>query len=338
MALVYPFENAPESNQAVDIHPDVKWVRSPLPMSLNHINCYLLRDDDGWAVVDTGMNLPESKKLWLEVIEKQLNGAPITKVIVTHQHPDHIGLCGWFCDTYRVPLYITEREYFYTRAFISPRRESLYWATEEYLERTDITEETKQQILNSGGYGQMVAEMPSSYRQVKDLEKVKIGNHVWQGITTRGHSPEHLSLYCEELDLLISGDQVLPGITSNVSVSPTNAEASPLTDWYESHDKIHQLVPDTVTVLPSHELPFKGLHERLDEVIAHHDERIDEIYETCKTPKTAQEITRTIFRRDLEPFQNFLAVGEAIAHLHKMMEDDKIERTLDNGVYLYSSL
>ena len=145
-------------------------------------------------------------------------------------------------------------------------------------------------------------------------------------------------LYCKELDILISGDQVLPIITSNVSVSPIQPESSPLVDWFLAHDKLKQQVPDSVLVLPSHQLPFKGLHERLDEVIDHHEERLDSLQKLCEKPQDAQALTIQLFDRELDPFQNFMAVGECISHLHYLMDKGRVERTLDNDRYLYQKV
>jgi glyoxylase-like metal-dependent hydrolase (beta-lactamase superfamily II) len=335
MSLYFPFQDVPGSNQSVDITPDIKWIRSPLPMSLNHINCYLLRDENGWCVLDTGMNGEASKQQWLDVIESQLEGESISRVIVTHHHPDHVGLAGWLCDSYNVPLYMTETEYFYTRAFNSESRPEPYWEVTQYFNRTGISQSDRNALLDNKHYNHLVSSAPTSFHQVKDGQILKIGQHQWQAITTRGHAPEHLCLYCAELNILISGDQVLPGITSNVSVSPTLPDANPLRDWFYAHEKVAKQVPDGVTVLPAHQLPFVGLHERLAAVVEHHQERLDVLLNLCEKPGTAQDLTRSLFDRELESFQNFLAVGECVAHLHYLLEQKAIRRELRGEVYYY---
>lgn len=338
MSLTYPFEQGPEQHQAVTIHPHIKWVRSPLPFSLSHINCYLLKDGDGWCVVDTGMNGEASIAQWQTTINAVLEGAPITRVIATHHHPDHIGLAGWFCDTYRAAFYTTELEYFYTRTFHAPKRKEKYWESVEYFDRTAMKSESKDALLADNNYHHMVWEIPSSFHRLQDQQTLTIGDFEWQAITTRGHSPEHLSLYCKELDLLISGDQVLPEITSNVSITSTQAYANPLQDWYDAHHKIQANVPDSVTVLPAHQLPFKGLHERLAQVLAHHEERLDKILTLSHQEKTAQQLTDELFERDMDAFQNFLAVGECMAHINMLLDQGKMQRRLDDGLWLFSRL
>ena len=335
MALKFPFSDAPGKNQLVDIHDDVKWLRSPLPLSLDHINCYLLRDGDGWAIVDTGMNVEVTRNHWLDIVETHLKGAPITKVFVTHQHPDHVGLAGWLCRTFEASLFMTETEYLCSRVYTTNSQSDPFWETDEYFESTNMSKDTRAGLRKSNSFNDSVSAMPPCFHRIKDLQSIRVGNYDWQAITTRGHAPEHLSLYCAELDLLISGDQVLPRITSNVSITSINPHDSPLTDWYLAHEKVESLVPDTVTVLPAHELPFIGLHERLKAVIEHHDERVEKLFELCETGQDAQALTTQLFERELDHFQNYLAVGECLAHLNMMIEQGRITRSLKGKVYLY---
>lgn len=324
MSLTFPFTDPPENHHAVSIHPHVKWVRMPLPFSLAHINCYLIKDGEGWCVVDTGMNGKDSRKRWEKVIADSLNGAPITKVITTHHHPDHNGSAGWLCDSFKAPYFTTEAEYYYARTFHAPKRKQRYWESEQYFDRTGMNDESKDAVLGDENYSALVSELPGAFHRVMDGEHVQIGDYSWKAVTTRGHSPEHLSLYCAELDMMLSGDQVLPKITSNVSVSPTQALTNPLKDWLEGHDKIADHIPDSVLVLPAHELPFHGLHQRLQDVVDHHHERLDAIETICQTPCNAQQITDQLFDRELDSFQNFLAVGEVVAHINWLLDEGRL--------------
>lgn len=335
MPLKYVYTEPPAPGQSIDIAPAVKWVRSPLPLTLNHINCYLLRDGDGWCIVDTGMNSEAARQNWRDIFATQLDGAPITRVIGTHHHPDHIGLAGWLCDEWQVPFYTTEREYFYTRTFASPRRKTSYWEADEFFRRAGMAENSRKELFSHSDFTHMVTEPPGSYHQIKDRQTVRIGDYDWQAITTRGHSPEHLALYCAELHLLLSGDQVLPKITPNINVSPSAPEDNPLADWFESHRKIIECVPDNVTILPSHQLPFTGLHYRARAIVEHHHERLDRLVSLCEKPVSAQALTNQLFVRELNAFQNFLAVGECLAHLHYLLDTGRVTRTLENNVWRY---
>lgn len=338
MALVFPFEEAPQKYQAVDICPEVKWIRSPLPLTLDHINCYLIKDGDGWAVVDTGMNVEITRQHWGRIIAEQLNNAPITKVIVTHQHPDHVGLAGWLCREHKAKLYMSQGEYLCSRMYFSHGQAESYWEVDEFFARSAMSELTVKGLVESNNFYETVFELPPSFHKIRDEQKITIGDHQWIAINTSGHAPEHVSLYCPTLDLYISGDQVLPRITSNVSITSVFPDSSPLCDWYDAHEKIPTVVPDSVLVLPAHEKPFKGLHQRLKDVIAHHDERLDKVLTLCHQPQNAQELTIKLFERELDAFQNYLAVGECLAHLHYLMERDQINRSLVDGLYLYQTI
>lgn len=337
MTLQYPFSEPPGKGSAVAIDNDIKWLRTPLPLSLNHINCYLLRDGDGWAVVDTGMNSEAARAQWLAVIDNELQGAPLTRVFVTHHHPDHVGLAGWLCDRFQIPLWMSESEYFHTCAFNAPRRMRPYWQVEQYFLQAGMSLESQQSLYANDDYNHMVSEVPASYHRLTDQQTICIGGRDWIAITSRGHAPEHLSLYCPQLNIYLSGDQLLPKITSNVSVSPTVPDADPLGDWLLAHERLPRLLPDDALVLPAHQLPFKGVHTRLRQVVEHHEQRMDRLQQLCAIPQTAQQLTVKLFERQLDAFQNFLAVGECLAHLHRLLLLGRVQRTLQNGVHYFSS-
>ncbi len=338
MALSFPFPTPPESGEVVEITDQIKWVRTPLPLSLDHINCYLIKDVNGWCIVDTGMNAEVTRDHWLDIIETHLGNEPITRVIVTHQHPDHVGLAGWLCRQFNAQLWMSESEYVHSRMWYYAKQAEPYWEVQQFFKRTAMDQRTLDGLVKFNTFTDSVYEMPTCYHRLADGQQFSIGDYQWQAITTRGHSPEHLSLYCAELDLYISGDQVLPKITSNVSITSYCPDASPLTDWLQAHDKIQALVPDSVLVLPAHEKPFLGLHERLNAVVAHHEDRLNQLLGLCKKPQNAQALTNQLFDRKLDSFQNYLAVGECLAHLHYLMEQGKIERMLDEETYLFCSV
>src|SRR5690606_5240720 len=128
-----------------------------------------------------------------------------------------------------------------------------------------------------GSFGKHIHALPESYQRLEDGAELTLGGQRWQVITTGGHSPEHACLYCPALKLLISGDQVLPKISSNVSVFATEPQANPLREWYASLDKLERLVPADVLVLPSHNEPFHGLHERLASLRAGQDRALERL-------------------------------------------------------------
>ena len=342
--LSYPYAEHPAPGTTVEIGPGVRWLTMPMGGgSLNHINLYLLEDATGWWVVDTGLNLPETRGLWEDIFSRELGGKPVVGVICTHMHPDHIGQSKMITDAFRCPLYMTRAEYYQARAFSAggPSYQSS-WIGQQFYQRAgmpaDYLEVLRRSWEQRSSEGMSMPEMPAGYYRLQHGDVLTIGRHDWQVLVGSGHSPEHACLYCSSLKLMISGDQILPVITSNVSVHPTEPDANPLKDWLESHDRLLRLPPD-VLVLPAHNLPFHGIRERLRELISHHEDRMLAIEEHCVNPAVAKDLLPVLFARELDPRQMMMALGEAIAHLHLLMHRNRIERTLnEDGCYRFRSI
>jgi glyoxylase-like metal-dependent hydrolase (beta-lactamase superfamily II) len=339
--LKYLFDDAPESGQLREIAPGVLWLRMPLPLALDHINLYLLEDTDGWWIVDTGIAIDPTRELWEAVFERHLNGKPVKAVVSTHYHPDHTGMAGWICEKWQVPFYMTEREYFTGLSFSRTRQEHFDWANERHLVQSGYNAE---QIVSYrehfDGFGSYITPMPTSYRRMVDGGFLTINGNRWQVIIGRGHSPEHACLYSGALNILISGDQVIPRITSNISVSGSEPEGNPLKEWLNSHERFLELLPDDALVLPAHNTPFYGLHERLRYLIEHHEEHLLGLEEACvNEPTRAMALLPVMFKRKLDGHNLGLALGECIAHLNYLHQRGQIERTVDKqGCYLYQSV
>lgn len=340
--LRYPFSEHPKPGNLVEVAPGVQWLTMPMGGSLDHINLYLLEDDSGWYVVDTGLGNDQTKQLWEQIFEKRLKGKPILGVICTHMHPDHIGQAGMITNRFRVPLLMTHGEYyqarsmfagggsfstswegaeFYTRAGIDPR--FMQRARESWRKRVASGMRNKRQETAFNG----TPTFPSGFQRLVDGDILTIGGHDWRVTVGSGHSPEHACLHCMSLKVLLSGDQILPIITSNVSVFPTEPQANPLKAWMDSHDRFLDLPADTL-VLPAHNLPFYGIRERLRDLINHHEDRMLAIEEHCVEPRTAIDLLPVLFKRKLDPRQQMMALGEAIAHCHLLMHRNRLERSM----------
>jgi len=340
LALNYPWDNLPPSGTTREVVPGVRWLQMPLPFALDHINLYLIDDGDSWALVDTGIKGDETRALWEQVIANELDGKPISKVIATHFHPDHFGQAGWLVPHFDAELWMTRGEYYFARAIAGEEPIEFQNASIDFFRRGGLPQAILDTIPGGrwGNFGQAVERIPIGYRRLIDGESLMIGGHRWQIVTGSGHSPEHACLLCEELDLLISGDQVLPRITSNVSVNPNEPEENPLKYWLASHEKFLGL-PDSVLVLPSHNRPFHGLHARLRYLIHHHEDRMLAVEEVCTEPQTAYDLLPVMFERELDVFQTTLALGECLSHLHLLMERGRLSRELGaDGVYRYRSI
>jgi glyoxylase-like metal-dependent hydrolase (beta-lactamase superfamily II) len=344
--LVYPYSDHPKPGTTREVAPGVQWLTMPMGGSLTHINLYLLDDGDGWYVVDTGLGNQETEALWHQLFTGDMGGKPVKGIICTHMHPDHIGQAGMISEHFKCPLLMTRAEYYQARAFHSsgPGSNHSSWQGQVFFERAgmprDYLGQMKQmwESRSKGGDGFGMPSLPMGYQRLVDGDELRIGNRAWDVVVGSGHSPEHACLHSKALDIMISGDQILPIITSNVSVHPTEPEANPLKDWMESHDKFMK-TPGETLVLPAHNLPFYGVRERLRQLINHHEDRMLAIEEHCKTPALARDLLPVLFKRKLDPRQMMMALGEAIAHLHLLMHRNRIARTLgEDGCYHFRSI
>ena len=350
--LTYPYASHPSCRQTIEVAEGVRWLTMPMGGSLNHINLYLIEDRDGWYVVDTGLGNEETASLWRDLFAKELNGRPVKGVICTHMHPDHIGQAGMITSEFRCPFYMTRGEYYQARAFaLGGNASSQYgadWQGVQFYRRYGMQDDYVQKLAAPlrGGLagnrrerrGNAPTPFPLGFHRLEDGDILTIGYRDWQVVVGAGHSPEHACLHCKSLGVLISGDQILPVITSNVSVHPTEPEANPLLAWMESHDKFLGTPPETL-VLPAHNLPFHGVRERLRQSISHHEDRLLAVEEHCVQPRLAAELLPVLFRRKLDARQTMMALGEAIAHCHLLMHRNRLQRTLcEDGRYRFLSI
>jgi len=301
----------------------------------------LLEDKDGWTIVDTGIRGAETREYWQQIFDNHLDGKPVTQIICTHMHPDHTGQAGFLSEHWHAPLLMSYSEYYQARVMSTMMREGGTWQMSEYFERAGMEMAFLERMREARSNFTPEPEdhpLPASYIRLAEGDELHIGDNRWQIITGTGHSPEHVCLYSEERRVLISGDQVLPIITSNVSVQPTEPFASPLAGWLSSHERFRDLLPNDVLVLPAHNDPFYGLHERLQELIDHHEDRMLVIEENCVEPQRAIDLLPHLFKRKLEDHSLFMGLGEAIAHIHCLIDRNRIERSLVDNVYQYRSI
>jgi len=319
-ALQFPVAAPPVPGNAQAIAPGVWWLRMPLPFALNHINLWLIEDSGGWTVIDSGYATAETKALWERIFAEHLGGMPVRRVLVTHYHPDHIGLAGWLCERWQAPLWITEKEWLSARVN-SGEGEDLAQARRDYARRAGLDRAASEVFeARHHSYRRGVPTVPGSFRRIADGQPIEIGGRRWRVVVGEGHAPELACLYCGEIGVLIASDQVLPRISPNISVSPHEPDGDPLARYLASLDRLRAAVPAEVLVLPSHNLPFRGLHLRIEELQQHHRARCDEVLEACLEPKSAAELLLVLFPRRLDPHQTAFALGEALAHLHYLVD------------------
>ncbi|WP_153301836.1 MBL fold metallo-hydrolase [Endozoicomonas arenosclerae] len=334
--LSYPISGSPEPGQTIEVVPGVKWLRMPLFMKLDHINLYLVKDHDGWFIVDTGLRGESTREHWETIFANELEGLPVKGVIVTHLHPDHVGQAGWLTQKWQTDLWMTRTEYLATRLYLSTTGHSDAYI--RFFERAGLNDQALEQLRKgTSGISKMVEPLPGSFRRLEHDQVMSIGGREWRIIVGFGHSPEHACLYCESLNLLISGDQVLPKITPNVSVNSTEPEADALKVFLETLERLKGLPEDTLT-LPAHNEPFLGLHTRLQDMINHHEESLDRLTVLCENPVPALELIEPLFKRPLKGAEMMMGMGECIAHLNYLINQGRMKRTLESGVYYYQSV
>jgi glyoxylase-like metal-dependent hydrolase (beta-lactamase superfamily II) len=337
--LDYPHAEPPAHDSYIDVAPGVRWLRFPLPFALNHINLYLLDDGDGWVLVDTGIKSDISYDLWRRHFEIALEGRPIVRVIGTHFHPDHIG-CAEFLVEHFEAEFLTTRSEWLTATMLqseTSRNAEKFWGA--YYRSVGLDPETLKAVATRGeNYSERVGHMPRPFTRLMDGDQIRIGERTWHVIIGTGHSPELITLYSAEDHLFISSDQVLPGISPNISVHAPEPFSDPLTEFLDSCTKLTALDPVSY-VLPMHGRPFYGLHERLEELVRHHGERLALTVEACRTPITVVELLPIMFKRKLDFQQTQFAVGEALAHVNHLVVLGDLERIAEPGQPLrYQSL
>jgi glyoxylase-like metal-dependent hydrolase (beta-lactamase superfamily II) len=330
--LDYPFnETLPPPGEALEVAPGLLWLRMPLPFALNHINLWLLRDTQegrtGWTAVDCGVATDETRAHWDQVLAGPAGGGPLLRVVATHCHPDHVGLSDWLCAKDGAALWMTAGEYSFARMMSGALPGVDGSAAIPHFQRHGLLDPELVARLGErrNYYPSLVPAVPQAYTRLLDGKPIGIGGRPWTVIAGFGHSPEHASLYCAELKVLISGDMVLPRISTNVSVFAIEPEGNPLQLYLDSLGRFASLPEDTL-VLPSHGKPFRGLHTRIAQLRQHHEERLAEVVSACSQPRSAADIVPIMFKRPLDVHQLTFALGEALAHLHKLWADGIVRR------------
>lgn len=332
--LTYPCGEVPATGSAKEIAPGVWWIRMPLPFSLDHINVWAVRDGSGWALIDTGVWSNETATVWRSLFAEIFQG-PITRVLVTHMHPDHIGMAGWLTRKFDCRLWITRLEYLHCRVLHTDTGRAVPNDGIRFYQRAGWSEDSIEGYRTRfGGFGKMIYSLPDSYRRLHDGEEFHIDGNSWHVVVGAGHSPEHACLYCPNLKLLIAGDQILPRISSNVSVFPMEPDANPLADWLSSLDKIRYEVPDDVLVLPAHNEPFQGLHSRVGALSQSHSRSLERLRETLRQPRRVIDVYGALFARKITPSDHdlmSLATGESLAHLNYLVARGEASVRIDDG-------
>ena len=336
----YPFETPPAEGAAIAVAEGVFWVRLPLPMKLDHVNCYVLDDGDGWTVVDTGFNSKRGRAIWEKLLAGPFAGKPVRRVIVTHHHPDHVGLAGWFQKKHGAELITTRTAWLFARMLTLddqalPTDETLaHWRTAGM--DADIYE--KRAAERPFNFADIVYPMPLGFRRVKEGDTIHIGGRKWDVRIGNGHAPEHATFWSRDCELVLTGDQILPSISSNLGVYATEPEADPVADWLEACERLAAFAREDHLALGGHKLPFTGLPVRMRQLIDNHHGALDRLLQLLAEPKTAAECFAPLFKRHIGEGEYGLALVEAHAHVNHLYHQGLVTRTKrDDGAYLWQT-
>lgn len=335
----YLFRNHPQPGQRWQVADGVHWLHFPLPMALNHVNVWLLDDADGWLLVDTGLGSTASRELWDTVIDSVLDGKPIRRIVVTHYHADHIGLAGWLARRFDAEVLITHAEWSAAQQLHGCSDADCDHRYRQLLSAHGLHGADLEAAAGGGnGYRRIVAELPPSAQFIAAGEALTIGGREWRVHIGHGHAPEHACLYRADDQLLVAGDQVLPRISSNLSVSPEEPDTDLICPFLESLQALKTALPADTLVLPGHGRPFRGLGERVDDLHRHHRRQLDAVERACRDqPQTACQLLPVLFQRELNGFQMMLAMGEAIAHLNCLRAHGRAHGAFHGGCWHFRS-
>jgi glyoxylase-like metal-dependent hydrolase (beta-lactamase superfamily II) len=320
-SLAFPFSEPPEPGRTIEVAPGVLWARVPLPFRLDHVNVYFLEDGAGWAVVDTGIDNDDARAAWDALLHGRLAGRRLTRLIVTHMHPDHIGLAGWLTEKFDIPLLTSQTAYIEClNLSLAPGKLQAPIYRDFYL-RNGLDEATTALIATMGhDYLGMVAPLPPIFDRLVAGDEIVVGDRKFDVLAGDGHAPEQLMLFCREEALFLAADQVLAKISPNVSVAAMSPTGDPLGLYLRSLRALRAELPEQALVLPGHQLPFYGLHERAGELIGHHEARCASLWQACREePRRPAELIPIMFTRKLDPHQMGFAFSELLAHVNYML-------------------
>ena len=343
--LQFPHAEPPAAGTTLEVAPGVRWLRMALPFALDHINLWLLDDEKdgvaGFTIVDCGLSNDATRASWEKIFAAHLGGKPVHRLIVTHYHPDHAGNAGWLVERFGCPLWMTQGEYLTAHAVMDNAAGYSPEAAIALYKINGMDTSHDDGLAERGHfYRKSVLPLPNQYRRLMDGETILVGKREWKLVVGFGHAPEHASLYCGEIGVCISGDMLLPKISTNVSVWSVDPDGDPLGQFLDSIRAYLQLPAETL-ILPSHGLPFRGAHERVAALEHHHVDRLAELEQaisSAKSPLAAFDVLEVLFRRKLDTHQTTFAMGEAIAHLHYLLYAGRVARKVGaDGVVRYAS-
>lgn len=336
--LRYPFETPPEEGQGIEVAPGVLWFRLPLPMALDHVNVYALDDGTSWTLIDTGFSSRSGRERWQSLINGPLKGQPVTRILVTHHHPDHIGLAGWFQSEYDAELVTSRTAWLFARMLVldeedKPSPQALAYYQAAGMDADIYQKRAKQRPFN---FADVVWPLPLGFTRLNEGDVFHAAGRAWDVRFGHGHAPDHITLWSRDDNLVIGGDQLLPSISPNLGVYPTEPMADPVSEWLESCKRLSRFSNADQLVLPGHKLPYTGLPTRFKQLIDNHKGALSRLLGHLSTPRTASECFAPLFKRNIGSSEYGLALVEAVAHLnHLLIRGDVTREMREDGAWVW---
>ena len=338
--ITFPHAEPPAEGEAIEVASGILWLRLPLPMKLDHVNVYALDDGDSWTIIDTGMHSRRSTAIWERLLDGPLAGKPVGRVVVTHHHPDHIGNAAWLMARDGASLWMTRTAWLYARMLTLDEQDRPTPETLDYYRSTGMEPAIFEARSNERPYNfcDIVAPIPVGFQRLQQDGRVTMAGRSWVVHTGNGHAPEHATFWCEDEDIILAGDQILPGISPNLGVYATEPEADTVADWLESCERFSTMARPGQLVLPGHKLPFQGLPLRLAQLIDNHHSALDRLIKHLATPQTAHDCFQPLYMRRIGEGEYGLALVEAVGHLNHLHQTGKVTRSRrEDGAWIYQA-
>lgn len=327
----YPHgETIPAPGEAIEVADRILWFRLPLPMKLDHVNIYALDDGDSWTIVDTGFQSDASYEAWETALNGPLKGKPVKRVVVTHHHPDHIGLAGWFKAEHGAEIYTTRTAWLQARLMVAEDSDAAFEAQVQHMTRAGAPEEMIELSRKRRGFfSGFVHPLTPGFKRIKEGDRITMGGRAWRVFIGNGHAPEHATFWSADGELVLAGDQILPKISPNLGVYAAEPDADPVGEWIEACERFSTYAREDHLVLPGHNRPFTGLPKRLDMLIDNHHGALKRMRKYLAYWRSAVDCFDTMYKRSIHKNEFGLAMVEAIAHLNHLFDTGEADKRLD---------
>jgi len=335
--ITYVMDEPPQEGIPVELADGIYMLRLPLPFALDHVNVCLLEEKDSWTIIDAGLGSQACLDIWDNLLTSFLSKKPVKQLILTHYHPDHVGLSGDLVERTGAQVHMSRTEWLMANMLYYDNEGELGAKMLNLFQQHGLPEKECEEIKSfKSSYRDRCSKLPNGFNRIRHGDHLNFGNSRWQCRQGSGHSPEHISLYSSERNVLIAGDHILPKITPNIPMPVQDLTANPIADYLDSLQTFRDIGEDEL-ILPSHRLPFSGIRTRIDQLTNHHHERLQTLVEACNEPVTVFDVLPVLFRRELDSNQMSFAMLEALSHMVYLERKGSIIKQFKNRLFSWQS-